>query len=184
MERRDFSSAGAMLLALACGTWLGACSPVFNWREVPLGGDGVFALLPCKPDRATRTLPLGAEPVPIEMAGCQAGGATFALARAPVTDLAQARERLAAWRAATRAQWDGATIDEQAASLPRAIAVPAPMALRARDPSGQRGSPQGRMLWFVHAGKSGQMAVYQATVLGEPSSAEASATFFEGIHLP
>lgn len=181
MERRDFSSTGAMLLALAA---LAACSPVFNWREVPLGTDGVIALLPCKPDRATRTLPLGAEPVEIEMAGCQAGDATFALARVPVADLAQARERLAAWRAATRAQWDGAAIDEQAASLPRALAAPAPVALRARDPSGRPGSSQGRMLWFAHAGKSGQLAVYQATVLGEPSSAEAGTTFFEGIHLP
>lgn len=181
MERRDFSSAGTWVLALAS---LAACSPVFNWREVPLGGDGVTALLPCKPDRATRTLTLGGDQVELEMAGCQAGGATFALARTPVADLAQARARLAAWRAATRAQWDGATIDEQAASLPRALEAPAPVALRARDPSGQRGSAQGRMLWFVHAAKNGRLAVYQATVLGEPASAEASTTFFEGIHLP
>ncbi len=181
MEPRHFSSAVACLL-IPLG--LAACSPVFNWREVPLGGDGVVALLPCKADRATRTLPLGGEQVTLEMAGCQAGDATFALARTSAADLAEARARLAAWRAATRAQWDGATIEEEAASLPRALTTPAPVALRARDPSGLRGSPQGRMLWFVHAARNGQLAVYQATVLGEPSSADASATFFEGIHLP
>ena len=179
MERRHFSSAGALVLA-----WLAACSPVFNWREVPLGGDGVIALLPCKPDRARRTLPLGGDAVELEMVGCQAGGATFALARTPVADIAQARARLAAWRAATRAQWDGASIEEQSTSLPRAAELPAPVALRVRRAADQGRNAQARMLWFVHLAKGGQPAVYQATVLGEPSSAEASATFFEGIRLP
>ena len=179
MERRHFSSAGALGLTL-----LAACSPMFNWREVPLGGDGVLALLPCKPDRASRTLPLGGEAIELEMVGCQAGGATFALARTPVADIAQARTRLAAWRAATRAQWDGASIDEQSASLPRAAAAPEPVALRAQGSTGKGGAAQARMLWFAYAAKGGRLAVYQATVLGEPASAEASATFFEGIHLP
>ena len=41
--------------------WLSrACTPTFNWRETPVGDDGMIALLPCKPDRATRALPLGA----------------------------------------------------------------------------------------------------------------------------
>ncbi len=179
MERRHFSSAGALGLAL-----LAACSPVFNWREVPLGADGVAALLPCKPDRATRTLPLGGEPVELQMIGCQAGGATFALARTSAADIGQARARLAAWRAATRAQWDGATIDEQTASLLRAAEAPAPVALRARGSADKGRNAQGRMLWFVHLAKGGRLGLYQATVLGEPSSAEATATFFEGIHLP
>ena len=181
MQRRHFSCAGAAALALA----LAACSPVFNWREVPLGGDGVIALLPCKPDRAARSLTLGGDPVELEMVGCEAGGATFALARTQVADVAQAQARMAAWRAATRAQWDGASIEEQAADLPRALPQPAPVALRARGGApGQHGTAQGRMLWFAHTSRNGRFAVYQATVLGEPSSAEASSTFFEGIHLP
>ena len=90
------------------------------------------------------------------MVGCEAGGATFALARTQVADVAQAHARMAAWRAATRAQWDGASIDEQAASLPRALPQPAPVALRARGvATGQRGTAQGRMLWFAHASRQG-----------------------------
>jgi len=170
-----------LLLLLLGGA---GCSPVFNWREVPIGGDGVIALLPCKPDRATRAMPFGGVPTEVEMAGCQAGDATFAIARTPVADAAQARERMAAWRAATREQWSGATFEEAPSSLPRAAAAPSPIALRVRQPSAAGQNEQGRMLWFAHVARSGQVALYQATVLGEPSSPEAPATFFEGIRLP
>jgi len=171
-----------LLPALLLGA--AACSPVFNWREVPIGGDGVIALLPCKPDRATRAMPFGGVPSEVEMAGCQAGGATFAIARTPVVDAAEARERMAAWRAAAREQWSGATIEETSTALPRAATAPGPVALHLRQPAGRGENAQGRMLWFVHVARSGKVALYQAMVLGEPSSAEAPATFFEGIHLP
>ena len=58
------------------------------------------------------------------------------------------------------------------------------MALDARNPAAQGEAAQGRMLWFVHVGRAGRVAVYQATVLGQPNSAEAGVTFFEGLHLP
>jgi len=161
-----------------------ACSPVFNWREVPIGGDGVIALLPCKPDRATRAISLGGVPTEVEMAGCQAGGATFAIARAAVADAGEARERMAAWRAATREQWSGATFEEEPTTLPRAAVAPGPIALRVRQPAATGENAQARMLWFAHAAKNGKVALYQATVLGEPSSPEAPAAFFEGVHLP
>src|SRR5689334_7855840 len=99
---RDFSSAGRnvpgldnrpSMLSPAPRSWpllpaaaavfaLAACSPTFNWREVPIADAGLVALLPCKPDRAERALPLGAESVRVDMAGCEAGGATFAVAHA------------------------------------------------------------------------------------------------------
>ena len=67
-----------------------ACTPVFNWREVPVGEGDLVALLPCKPDRAERMLPLGTEAVRIDMAGCEAGGVTFAIAHAEASGPAQA----------------------------------------------------------------------------------------------
>lgn len=51
------------LAVLAAVALLAACSPAFNWREVPVAGAGLVAMLPCKVDRATRALPLGAESV-------------------------------------------------------------------------------------------------------------------------
>ena len=80
----------------------------FNWREVRLDDTPVVALLPCKPDRATRSVPLGSTPVSMRMMGCEAGGVQFAVAAVRLADpgqAAQASELLAQWRAATLANF-------------------------------------------------------------------------------
>ncbi|SDC89320.1 hypothetical protein SAMN05444679_10621 [Variovorax sp. CF079] len=165
-------------LALAAAA-LGACSPVFNWREVPIGDDGLIALLPCKADRATRMLPLGAELISVDVTGCEAGGATFAVAHAAASDAAQAESWMRAWRAATRTQLAGAPMAEAPAVLPRATDSPGPMRLETQAGA----SAPTHVLWFAQQ-RAGKMALYQATVLGKPSSPEARAIFFEGLRLP
>jgi len=166
---------------------LGACTPTFNWREVPLTDSGLVALLPCKPDRATRALPLGADSVQVEMAGCEAGGATFAIAHAGAADAGQAEAWLKAWRTATRTQLAEMELEETAATLPRAATSPAPLQLEARGGGSsdgvRRGTPA-RVLWFAQRERSGGVSLYQATVLGQPSSSEAIPAFFEGLRLP
>jgi len=159
---------------------LGACSPVFNWREVPIADDGLVALLPCKPDRATRALPLGTESISVDMAGCQAGGATFAVAHVAAGSAEQAESWMRAWRAATRTQLSGRVIAEAPATLPRAAISPGPVRL---DAEGGNGGVPAHILWFAQR-SGGKMALYQATVLGKPSSPEALPTFFEGLRLP
>lgn len=168
------------VLALAA-TAFAACSPTFNWREVPIGDEGLVVLLPCKPDRATRQLPLGAESVAVDMAGCEAGGAVFAVAHATASSATQAEGWMRAWRAATRAQLASAPVVETEATLPRAAALPAPARLDAPAVDGT-GAPT-HILWFAQQ-RTGGVALYQATVIGKPSSAEAVAAFFEGLHLP
>jgi hypothetical protein len=61
-----------------------------NWREVSL--DRLTVLLPCKPDRAQRTVKLGMGEVAMEMAGCEAGDALYAVSHVQVssTDVPQA----------------------------------------------------------------------------------------------
>jgi hypothetical protein len=164
----------------AAAAVLVACDPTFNWRQVPVGDAGVVVLLPCKPDRATRQLPLGTEAVSVDMAGCKAGGATFAVAHATAGSAGQAEAWMRAWRAATRSQLAGAEVLEAPAVVPRAADSPAPTRLDSRDPSA---SGAAHVLWFAQQRVDG-MAVYQATVLGLPSSAEALTTFFEGLHVP
>jgi hypothetical protein len=171
MRRRDFRRVAAFVVALA------ACSPIFNWRETPVD-DGLTALLPCKPEHAERTLALGPDTAVMRMTGCAAGGATFAVARLPGGDAAQAQVRLAAWRDAVRSQWAGARLDEGPAPMPRAAPVPAPVALSARGAAGEA-----RMRWFAHADAQGRFTLYQATVLGRPAAADAIGTFFEGLSL-
>jgi hypothetical protein len=170
-------------LAAAAALALAACSPTFNWREVPVGDDGLVALLPCKPDRASRGLPLGSESVAVDMAGCEAGGATFAIAHARAASAAQAETWLRAWQAATRQQLGGAPTTESAASVPRAAPTPASARLATAAPATDRKAPHLQVLWFAAHGPGG-WALYQATVLGAPSAAEASQTFFEGLRLP
>ncbi len=169
-----------VLLAAA----LGACSPVFNWREVPIADDGLVALLPCKPDRATRNLPLGSgsASIAVDMTGCEAGGATFAVAHATAEDAVQADSWMRAWRSATRNQLTGATIAEAPATLPRAATSPAPVRLEVRQ-QGTGDPAPAQMLWFAQQ-RGGKTALYQATVLGRPASADAPTVFFEGLRLP
>lgn len=170
-------------LALTVAALLTACSPTFNWREVPVAGSDLTALLPCKPDRAERAVPLGAESVRVDMTGCEAGGATFAIAHASASGPAQAAAWLDAWRTATRAQLGApgkAQLTETPAALQRATAVPAALRLE----GGRPGAAPVQVLWFAQSQKDGSVALYQATVLGTPASSEASRTFFEGLHLP
>lgn len=166
-------------LALAAAVLLAACSPTFNWREVPIAESGLVALLPCKADRANRALPLGAESVQVDMTGCEAGGATFAIAHASANGPEQAQAWLHAWRAATRAQLGAAAVTEAPAELQRATATPPPLRLDAA-----QGAAPLQILWFAQSQKDGSVALYQATVLGKLSSPDAPKTFFEGLRLP
>ncbi|MGI4779865.1 MAG: hypothetical protein ACRYGA_17405 [Janthinobacterium lividum] len=160
---------------------MGACTPTFNWRDVRIADEGLVALLPCKADHAKRSVPLGAESVEVEMSGCEAGGATFAVAHANAADVAQADAWLLAWRRASRTQIGDAEFIEAAATVLRASASPAPWKLESRSASSAAG--QARILWFSQRTARG-VSLYQATVLGRPSSPEAAVTFFEGLRLP
>lgn len=162
---------------------LAACTPTFNWREVPVGDGDLVALLPCKPDRAERMLPLGNDSVRVDMAGCEAGGVTFAVAHAEASGPAQASAWLDAWRRATRARLAGRASTEAAGALPRAAAAPAPLRLDAPMGTGDDREPPMRVLWFARQHPRG-VSLYQATAIGQPASAEALETFFEGLRLP
>ena len=175
-------SGRAVLLAAAAVS--AACSPTFNWREVPIGDAGVVALLPCKPDRATRDLPLGTASIPVDMAGCKAGGATFAVAHARAESAEQAELWLRAWHAATRSQLTDVPVVESPAVLARAASSPAPARLDTQGADTAAHAAAAHVLWFAHHRPDGSASIYQATVSGSPSSTEAIATFFEGFRIP
>ncbi|TSE24903.1 hypothetical protein Tsedi_01763 [Tepidimonas sediminis] len=106
--------AGVATLALA------ACSPALDWRDAGLAAP-LLALLPCKPERAERAVPLlgpQAAPVTLRMASCTAGGATWALAEARLPDGAQAAAALAAWQRAAWATLGAPPAAAEAGALP------------------------------------------------------------------
>ena len=89
-------------LALLAGTCLlAACAPSLNWREVQLGR--LSTLLPCKPDTASRAVELGGQTLTMDMAGCEAGGALFAISRIQAGNPAQAAALMTSLREASLA---------------------------------------------------------------------------------
>jgi hypothetical protein len=71
---------------LGVGASLLACTPTFNWRDVSFEQAPVTALLPCKPDRGSRQVELATHKLTMHMAGCEAGGAMFAVALVELSD--------------------------------------------------------------------------------------------------
>ncbi|CAA2099057.1 hypothetical protein [Variovorax paradoxus] len=165
--------------ALAVAALVAACSPTFNWREVPVAESGLVAMLPCKPDRADRALPLGAESVRVDMTGCEAGGATFAIAHASASGPAQAEAWLNAWRAATRAQLGGAAAAESSAAVQRATATPSPLRLDA--PGAPQGAAPVQILRLAQSHKADSAAPYQSTDRAKSSSDAPPTAPFDGV---
>jgi len=56
---------------LAAVLVLAACSPELNWREVRADPTALTVLLPCKPDRGTRTVPLAGRDTPLNRLRCR-----------------------------------------------------------------------------------------------------------------
>lgn len=152
-----------------------------------MGEGGLIALLPCKPDRATREVLLAGEPVAVQMAGCEAGGAMFTVAQTVARDAAQASDWQAAWKAAMTAKLHATAPTEVRVELRGAATVPVPLRLSATgiDGAGQPISTQ--IFWFAQAAKTGgggPVTLYQAVVLGQPREAQATGAFFDGLRLP
>jgi hypothetical protein len=79
----------AILLGLAALGALGACSPTFDWRSVPLPDTQLVAELPCRPARFQRDVTVAGVPLKLFMLSCEAGGVTYGVATAEVSDPAR-----------------------------------------------------------------------------------------------
>jgi hypothetical protein len=148
---------------------LAACTPALNWRQVPL--DRINVLLPCKPDRAERTMRVGTREVKLSMAGCEAGGALFAVSHIPLADEAATAGLMQDWRAATLANLHATSIVENPLPVPTGFTAANRIAVQGQRPDG---SPvQGQLLWLVAGSNVFHLAVY-----GERLTPELADTFF------
>ncbi|TSE34397.1 hypothetical protein Tfont_02664 [Tepidimonas fonticaldi] len=89
-------AAVALLTALLAS----ACSPALDWRTVRQEATPLTAVLPCKPERATRDVPLRGPQQPLvtlHMLSCEAAGHTFAVAAVRLPDAWPAGEGPAGW---------------------------------------------------------------------------------------
>jgi len=160
------------LLALA------ACSPAFNWREVRPEGTRLNLLLPCKPDKAQKVVPLGGQATPLSMLGCDAGGATFAVAVADVGDAAQAASVLARWQALTLANMKAATASLQplALKIPGAAAGVAVSRVQAQGQRADGSAVSTQAAYFAQGSQLFQVVMYAPNI-----APEVAETFFSSL---
>lgn len=162
---------------VAAALWaLTGCAPDLNWREVRPAGSTLVALLPCKPDRQTRTIPLAGGEASMEVLGCSAGGTTWAVATADVGDPARVAPALAGLRAARTRNLEG----REGEARPGEVSGAAPGTLRLTV-EGRRpdGTPvRERALLFSQGTR-----VFHAAALGGEPPAEALEVFFGGLKL-
>ena len=156
---------------------LAACSPALNWRDVRPDNTALSLLLPCKPDKAQRSVPLGGQPTELAMLGCDAGDATFALAVASVLDASQMAAVQAGWHAATLANMK-ATGPTQTTPLkvPGASVQPPAVLVQA---SGQRAD--GRPVFSQTAYFAQGSQLFQAVIYTGKLQPEAAETFFSSL---
>lgn len=151
-----------MLLRWVCLvlTGLVGCSPALNWREVQV--DRLLVFMPCKPDRAQRTVQLANSNVTMEMVGCEADGALFAASHIRAERADQVETLLKNWQAAS---FSNMRADEPV-SVPPEPKATASSAKRwtasGTRPNGE--SVQARMAWWVSGVDVFHAAVYAKTV--------------------
>ena len=165
---------------LAALLTLAACSPALNWREVRPEGTRLNLLLPCKPDKAQKVVPLGGRPTPLSMLGCDADGATFAVAIADVGDPSQAASVLALWQDLALANMKAGPASRQPLPLKVPGASPgAPVArLQAQGQRADGTAVSTQAAYFAQGSQLFQVVMYAPRIV--PEVAE---TFFSSLKL-
>lgn len=164
------------LCALVVG--LSACSPALNWREVRPDDAALSLLLPCKPDKAQQTVPMGGQPTALTLLGCDAGGAAFAVAVADMGQAAAVPAVLLQWQAATLAGIRAGSPTSTPWTVPGAVAAPAPVLVRALGQRPDGSAVNSHALYFAHGTQ-----VYQVVMLASAVTPEAAEMFFSNVRL-
>ena len=155
-----------------------ACSPTLDWRQWRPEGSGVEMMLPCKPVSQVRNVRLAGQAVRLSLHACSAGGQTWALAFADLTDPAQVGPALNGLQAAALVNVGGAQV--QAVPWVLAGATPHVESGRLRF---QGRLPDGRAVQEDVAVFAVGTRVLQATAIGETLPAEAVDSFFQSFRV-
>ena len=171
-----FHRAIALTALLAALLTVAACSPTFNWREVRPDGTRLALLLPCKPDKAEKTVPLGGRDTLLAMLGCETGGATFAVGVADIDDAAKAADVLGQWQRLSLAGIQAAEPRTRPLKLPGATG---PVLVVSAEGVRADGAPVRFSAAYFAQGSQ----VFQAVLLGAASAppADAAETFFSSL---
>jgi hypothetical protein len=154
---------------------LAACNPTFNWRDVRPDNTRLALLMPCKPDKAQKTVPMAGNPTEMMLLSCDTGGVTFAVATANVKDASKTSTTLAQWQSATLANMK-ATPAATDVALKLAGATSGAVIVKA---TGQRANGQAINSQAAYFAQGAQ--VFQAVIYGDNISADVAETFFSGL---
>ena len=168
-----YAAALSALLALA------ACSPTFNWREVRPDNTRLRLLLPCKPDKAQKTVPFGGRPTPLSMLGCEAGGVTFAVAVAelgPPGEAADAASLLAQWQSLTLANMKAGAAQRSPLALPGAAPAQPAVLVQAQGQRADGTAVSGYAAYFAQGSQLFQVVMYAGQ-----ASPELAETYFSSL---
>ena len=173
----------------SCALWaLTACSPNFNWRDVRPENTRLSLLMPCKPDKAQKTVPLGTQPTELTLLGCNAGGAMFAVAVADVGDVALVKPVLDQWAKVTLINMKASTVETansvlQAHALPLklqgAATQPPPILVSAQGQRADGTAVRGQAAYFSQGSQVFQVVLYADTLPPEISEAFFASLKFE-----
>jgi hypothetical protein len=168
-----FQTVAAMAAVLGL---LAACSPTFNWREVRPDETRLALLLPCKPDKAEKVVPLGGRPTALRLLGCDAGGATFALAVADLGDAARVADVLTQWQALTLANMKASAPQVIPLKLKGAAPSPAPVLVKAQGQRADGTAVSGQAAYFAQGTQ-----VFQAVVYAGKLAPDVAETYFASL---
>jgi hypothetical protein len=168
----------AAALFLTAMVLLAACSPTLNWREVRPEGTRLALLLPCKPDKAQKNVSLLSPVTPMSMLGCDAGGATFAVAVVQLGDARHAGPALALWQSGTLVNMKAnlALVQSHPLKLPGADTLPAPVLVTAQGQRADGTAVSGQAAYFAQGGQAFQVVLYADRI-----TPEVAETFFSSL---
>ncbi|MDO5693434.1 MAG: hypothetical protein Q4G70_13335, partial [Pseudomonadota bacterium] len=143
------------------------------------------ALLPCKPDHAERSVPLGGEPTTLAVSGCEAGGATFALMAAKLPAGRAPDELLAGWQQATLANMRATgTPARQPFHPPRGLPLPHAERVVAEGQQADGRAVVAQAVWTARAAEGGGTELLHAVMYAAKPQPAVADAFFEGIKWP
>jgi hypothetical protein len=163
-------------LALLSAAALAACSPTFNWREVRAEPTPLKAMLPCKPDKGARTVPMAGRDVSLEVMGCETGGATFAVLHAEIGDPGRLGEVLLQWKTATLLNMRSESVREIPFRPAGALDLPQSLQVIASGKRADGSKVESHAAYFARGSH-----VFQAVIYSSELKAEVADTFFSGL---
>ena len=166
----------AVIAAAVVVCLLAACNPTFNWRDVRPDETRLGLLLPCKPDKAEKVVLLGGRLTPLRLLGCDAGGATFAVAVADLGDAARAADVLTQWQAVTLANMKAGAPQVTPLVLKGAAPSPAPVLVKAQGQRADGTTINGQAAYFAQGTQ-----IFQAVVYAGKLSPDVAETYFASL---